>query len=226
MACLGLPIHDAETQQFINDVVLGSEGRRLAGGAEIYTWTDPGGAMVTVRSEKGEAEHLVASFQGPPGVSIGTLDRVGDGYADVFAVDESGDIVTRKEVELVPAYQAFGTGPWSAQLTAFGRAVRLYRDEADFMATDPRLLMAESLIAWGGGFAWLHGTVLAAERRTTFATGQSFVHARVRTVHEIQVDLCVADEPDMVLPIPGNVMGGDVHLVLRVDLGSSQASDR
>jgi hypothetical protein len=84
----------------------------------------------------------------------------------------------------------------------------------------PTRMAAESFIAYGvfpqdadaRALARLNGVVLAASRRTTAHTAQSFIVARVRTAG-FEVDLCMSAEEHPEVPTPGQVVGGEVFLV-------------
>ncbi len=87
--------------------------------------------------------------------------------------------------------------------------------------TWPPRMATESFVPYGlfsvdadpGAHARLNGTVLRAERRTTQATGQSFVVARVRTVG-FEADVCLPNQPSV--PEPGNVVAGTVFLTVSI----------
>lgn len=97
------------------------------------------------------------------------------------------------------------------------------------MSWPPRMA-AESFMSYGvfgppeqaQAHAWLYGTVLTAQTRTTQLTGQSFITTRVRTVG-FEVDLCLP--ATSAVPEPGNIIGGHVFLVASMPslLGSDAA---
>jgi hypothetical protein len=84
----------------------------------------------------------------------------------------------------------------------------------------PPRMAPESFISYGvfsdpddaGAMARLNGVVIAATRRTTEVTGQSFAVARVRTAG-FEVDVCLSAEEHPEVPRPGQVLGGEVFLV-------------
>ena len=72
--------------------------------------------------------------------------------------------------------------------------------------------------------ARMAGTVLVAERRTVGITGQSFVVARMRCTG-FEADLCMPAGPDGTLPLPGNVIAGDVFVVGSLRVEGSRAPE-
>ena len=97
----------------------------------------------------------------------------------------------------------------------------------------PPRLAGESFMAYGmfgpadetTANAWLAGTVLRAERRTTQLTQQEFIVARVRTVG-FEADVCLPGTAHLGAPGPGNVIAGEMFLVGSLQLDVRAFAER
>lgn len=238
LGCVGLAVPDTEAlDDLLTQVIDASRIAGRPGAVETRRWVDEGGACLTVIRSGEEVVDLIPGFAGQGGAELADLQRRGP-YA-VANLREHGETVTRIAVDLPqsPYLPRIPVDFAVAAVTALGVDVTVHADadafarsEASLIGTsdeqsggEPPRYAAESLLPYGlfadpgrtDPVAFVSGTVLASETRTTTLTGQSFHAMLLRTVG-FTATLCLPASAHPTAPAVGNVVAGACYLVADV----------
>ena len=198
---LVLRLRNGQVEAFLPSFA-GSVGVRLAGLVPIHedVWAasvvDDEGEQQTSIAVEIEQHGLFARRRAASAASLVALGNDVAVFADesAFAASDASRMGGDGEVDTEPPPLVLDRGwPWPPRMAPesfISHGVFAEPSDAEARAT-------------------LFGTVLHAETRTTLATGQTFVVARVRTIG-MEVDLCLEGTRFPTTPPVGSIIGGTV----------------
>lgn len=240
LACLGLGVADEdELDQLVTRLLPDSSTVSRYDDMLAQRWTDPGGASLTMVVREGSLVDLVPSVARPLPTRLRGLAAHGR-YASADVLDADGGTATRLCCDLAQGLLRTVPGRVEGTITALGVDVAVHADAAAFGQSGasrlersgdrddgghdpPTRLTPESLLPYGlfgdpadaSPTAFVAGTVVAAQTRTTETTGARFHLARARVVGtELWICLDASEHPDP--PPPGAVVAGTCYLVADV----------
>jgi hypothetical protein len=226
LACIGLGTgEDRDFQRLVAEASKAAEQQEVVHSVRMRRWQDGSGAALVLGWRGGQLISFVPAFASTSEVRLANCHPAREPVCVADVQQPDGTPITALATELEEFRQLVATGQPAdgmAKLAAFGLRVKLYDDEKAFHAapkTPDDATNPADFVPFGAfaepakaqAHARLTGTVVKAERRFSWLTGNPFTVAITRTAG-FEVDLCLAGDEHPDVPAPGAIVTGIVGL--------------
>jgi hypothetical protein len=226
LGCIGLGTGgEQDFQRLVAQASKEAQQQEVVRGVRLRRWEDGSGAAVVLGWRGGQLISFMPSFAATSEVRLANCFPVREPVAIADVQEPDGTPITALAAELEQHRQLVAAGcpaGGMARIAAFGLRVTLYDDEPAFLAAPkgPHDAAAPADFEPFGAFAEpakaqaharLTGTIIKAERRFSWFTGNPFTVALTRTAG-FEVDLCLAGDEHPDVPAPGAIVTGIVSL--------------
>ncbi len=231
LGCIGLGSGgEQEFERLVAQATKEAQQQAVVRGVRVRRWEDGSGAAVVLGWRGGQLISFMPAFAATSEVRLVNCHPVREPVVVADVQDRDGAPITALAAELEQFRQLVAAGQpadGTAKIAAFGLRVKLYDDEKAFLAAPkgPNDATAAAGFEPFGAFAEpakaqaharLTGTVVKAERRSSWLTGLPFTVAITRTAG-LEVDLCLAGDEHPDVPAPGAVVTGIVSLSVSLE---------
>jgi hypothetical protein len=231
LGCIGLGSGgEQEFERLVAQATKEAQQQAVVRGVRVRRWEDGSGAAVVLGWRGGQLISFMPAFAATSEVRLASCHPVREPVVVADVQDRDGAPITALAAELEQFRQLVAAGQpadGTAKIAAFGLRVKLYEDEKAFLAAPkgPSDATAAADFEPFGAFAEpakaqaharLTGTVVKAERRSSWLTGLPFTVAITRTAG-LEVDLCLAGDEHPGVPAPGAVVTGIVSLSVSLE---------
>jgi hypothetical protein len=231
LGCIGLGSGgEQEFERLVAQATKEAQQQAVVRGVRVRRWEDGSGAAVVLGWRGGQLISFMPAFAATSEVRLANCHPVREPVVVADVQDRDGAPITALAAELEQFRQLVAAGQpadGTAKIAAFGLRVKLYDDEKAFLAAPkgPNDATAAADFEPFGAFAEpakaqaharLTGTVVKAERRSSWLTGLPFTVAITRTAG-LEVDLCLAGDEHPDVPAPGAVVTGIVSLSVSIE---------